>query len=112
MVDPVSIAGLAVSGISLLNDLRGTVSDLAKWQEVDLEVDSEWLELALAKGLVEGAVSDFAWVRSERVATLELKESHDLVVAFNKDQKKKYRIVRGRASGLIVLMRRRTSEVR
>jgi hypothetical protein len=112
MTDPISIAGLVVSGISLLNDLSRTVSDLTKWQESDLEVDSEWLGLALAKGIIDGNEGDFAWPRSDRVATLELKGTHDLVVPFNKDQRKKYRVVRGPASDRLVLMRKLTDTSR
>ena len=105
-MDFFSIAGLAVSGIGLLNDFGTTYRDILKWQEEDVEVDAEWLELALNKGIIEGTLDSFAWANLRRVPTLELKGTHQPVVAINKDKRVKYRIVRGSVDDRLVLMKK------
>lgn len=89
------IAGFIVSGISLLNELFQTHKDLTSWIEQDLEVDAEWLPLAISKGILEGSETQYAWAKSPSVATKELQGTHQIVIARNDEKKIKYRIVRG-----------------
>src|SRR5687768_18119476 len=100
------IAGLVVSGISLLNDLMNTFRDLKSWKEKDLPVDREWLGLAIEKGRMTGAIDSFCWVDEEKVPTKELKGKHQVVIAHNDAQKILYRIVRGRPDARSVLMQK------
>src|SRR5437899_3255671 len=67
------IAGLLVSGVSLFNDLVSRYQDLTAWTEADLPADEEWLELAIAKGIVPGSPSDYLWSAEDKVATRELR---------------------------------------
>jgi hypothetical protein len=60
------IAGLMVSGISLLNDLMSTSRDLKSWEEKDLLVDQEWLGLAIKNGRVTGAMESFCWAKEKK----------------------------------------------
>lgn len=107
MADLVSIAGLVVSGLSLLNDLRGTIGDITQWAEADLEVDSHWLSVALEKGVLDGdEATDFVWAAERKVPTLELKGEHQVVVAFNKQKEIIYRITLGQRPDRLILMRR------
>jgi hypothetical protein len=67
------IAGLIVSVIGVLNDLGRSLADLAKWQEMDITVDDEWLGEAIKQGVLTHQAADYAWVGESRVATRELK---------------------------------------
>lgn len=102
----IEIAGLIVSGISLLSDLYGRYKDLSSWSETDLKVDGDYLDLALAKRHLTGAAADYAWVREERVPTVELSGTHQVVVAYNAEKKIKYRLCRGRIDDRIILMKK------
>ena len=101
----IEIAGLVLSGISLLNDLVTRYQDAVEWGEGDLEVDREWLPLALSKGQLDGKESDYAWVRENRVPTVELRGTARVVIAYNQHAKVRYRICRGRADDRMILMR-------
>ncbi|MBX9588610.1 MAG: hypothetical protein K2X43_04845 [Hyphomonadaceae bacterium] len=90
------IAGMVISGVSLLNDLWGRFKDLSTWIEADLLVDREYLSLALAEGQLEGLEQEYAWSREESVPTRELRGTHRVVIAFNSERKIKYRLCRGR----------------
>jgi hypothetical protein len=89
----------------LINDLVSTHRDISRWEEADIQVDNEWLDLALEKKVIEGTSDLFSWARLERVPTLELKGTHHTVIAINKDKKIKYRIVRG-STDPVVLMKK------
>lgn len=105
------IAGIAISTIGTASELFGTYRDLTNWDEKDIEVDAEWLDLALQKGVLDGKVGDYSWPAERRVPTLELKGEHAVVIAINKDKRLKYRIVRGQlgsAGGRSILVRRVT----
>jgi hypothetical protein len=90
------IAGLVVTVVGVLNDLAKTYVDLAKWEETDIEVDDEWLELAIEKGVLTHEVGDYMWVSESRVPTRELRGTAKVVVAVNADRRIKYRIVQGK----------------
>ncbi len=77
------IAGLVVSGIGLIKDLYTLHSDLGSWGNEDLEVDREWLSLALANDVLSGAETEYSWAQLRRVPTLELKGSHEVVASHN-----------------------------
>jgi hypothetical protein len=100
------IAGLVISGVSLLNDLWGRYKDLSTWAESDLLVNRDYLPLALAKGIIQGGEGDFAWASEANVPTLELRGTHCVVIAYNEDKKTKYRITRGRSGDRAILMKR------
>ena len=48
------IAGLLISGFSLVNDLLSTHRDLSTWKTEDLLVDDKWLPVALKKDVISG----------------------------------------------------------
>jgi hypothetical protein len=100
------IAGVMISGVSLLNDLWGRFKDLSTWTEADLLVDGDYLPLALTAGHLQGAESDFMWSREEKVPSRELRGTHRVVVAYNADKKIKYRITQGRSDDRLILMKR------
>ena len=102
----IEIAGLIVSGIGLIKDLCALHDDVSSWSNEDLEVDSEWLELALQKELLSGEVTDYGWANLRSVPTRELQGTHEVVTAHNVDRKVLYRIVRGLEGGRIVLMKK------
>ena len=89
-----------------MKDLYALYSDLSSWPAEDLLVDSEWLPLALERDHLPGEEQDYAWARAERVPTLELKESHEVVVAHNSEKKVLYRVVRGPEADRLVLTRK------
>lgn len=103
----IEIAGLVVSGIGLVNDLISRYKDLAKWAEVDLLVDSQWLSLALSMKQIDGRSEDFVWANERRVPTRELQGTSNVVIAFNQEKKTKYRICRGRADDRLILMKKK-----
>jgi hypothetical protein len=102
----VSIAGLAVSAFGLVNDLASTYRDLSKWNEEDIEVDNEWLELAIKNNIIASSQESYTWSSLKHVPTRELNGTHQVVIAINKDKKLKYRIVRGPANDRLVLMKK------
>ncbi len=102
----IEIAGVMISGVSLLNDLLGRFKDLSIWTEADLLVDGEYLPLALAKGQIEGSAEEFVWSREERVPTRELSGTHRVVIAYNADKKIKYRLCQGRSDDRLILMKK------
>src|SRR6476646_7680354 len=89
------IAGLSVSGLSTVLNFRKTVQDWLAWKDEDVEVDNEWLDLAINKGVLEGKPGDYEWTRLISLPTAELKGTHSAVVAINKEKRIKYRIVQG-----------------
>ncbi len=100
------IGGLIVSGIGLIKDLYTLYGDLDTWDNEDLEVDNEWLQLALQKGILSGVEGDYSWPLLRSVPTLQLKSSHEVVTAHNADKKVLYRIVRGPKTDRVVLMKK------
>ena len=88
----IEFAGLIVSGFSFVKDLYEEYKDFSTWPMTDLPVDHHWLPLAIEKNLLEGSPGDYAWVRPGRIPTLELQETHKVVMVFNKDKKEVYRI--------------------
>jgi len=102
----IEIAGLIISGISLLKDLQNIFKDLNSWEEKDLVVDMEWVPLAIKKGILPGNESEYVWKRLENVSTLDLKGSHQVVIAHNDDKKTYYRIMQGPPHDLLVLMKK------
>ncbi len=88
------IAGLVVTSIGLAVDLAKKFADWAKWEERDVEVDCEWLQLALEKGVLDGTEQDYDWRMLKNAPTLELQKTHSVVVALNRQKKIRYRIVK------------------
>ncbi|MGQ3048078.1 MAG: hypothetical protein ACT6Q8_19730 [Niveispirillum sp.] len=108
-MDISTIAGLTISGLSLVNDLGNTIKDLRSWSEQDIEVDSDWLRLAISKGVLDGSEADYAWLLEKRLPSMELTGTHQAVVAVNTDKRIKYRIFLGnlnQASGRCILVRK------
>ena len=105
----IEIAGLAVSAIGVFNDLLLTYRDLTKWDQADIEVDSDWLDLALTEGVLPGSADQYRWMNERRVPSAELRGTHNVIVAINKDKRLKYRVVRGKihdANGRSILVRK------
>jgi hypothetical protein len=100
------IAGVMISGVSLLNDLWGRYKDLSAWTEADLLVDGEYVSLALAKGQLEGSAEQFVWSREDRVPTRELRGTHSVVNAFNAEKKIMHRLCQGRPDDRLILMKK------
>ena len=100
------VAGLIVSGISLIKDLLVLHEDLESWDQQDLEVDGEWLRLATEKELLPGSVEDYVWSALRHVSTRELKGTHQTAQAHNDDKKILYRIVQGPPDDRSVLMKK------
>jgi hypothetical protein len=96
----IEIAGLIFTGAGLINDLLSTYRDVNAWDERDLPVDSDWLQLAIEKGLLPKA--DYVWSAIESAPTRELRGTHQVVVAHSEDKKMLYRIVWGN----LILMNR------
>jgi len=95
-MDLVSVAGVLVSGVGVVNDLATTFRDLRKWEERDLEVDGEWLELAKSKGLLPAA--EYGWMGERRVPSAELKGTAHTVVCYNKEKRIVYKVVQGKVT--------------
>jgi hypothetical protein len=100
------IAGFAITFIGVLNDLVDSYRDSAKWSETEIEVDGDWLELALEKGVLSHSADDYAWVAERRVQTAELKGSLKVVIAANSEGRIRYRIVQGTTGDRLILMRK------
>ena len=102
----IEIAGLVLTGISLATDLASRHKDLTAWDTQELEVDRHWLALATENELLDGVEADYVWAAARSVASRELRGSHEVVLAHNDEKKTIHRIVRGRAAGQTVLMRK------
>jgi hypothetical protein len=89
------IAGLVLNGVGTVADLMSRFSDVAKWEEKDLPVNQEWLELALKQNILQGRPEDFAWVSLPRVPATEMKGTHAVVLVYNSESKVKYRLTEG-----------------
>lgn len=100
------IAGFIISGVGLISDLLGRYKDFTAWEEADLQVDGEWLSLALSKNQLPGHAEDYFWSAEEKVPTRKLKGTHQVVIAYNEKSKIKHRIVRGNQNNKLILMRR------
>ena len=79
------IAGLTITGINWALKLRKLYKDWNSWDESDVEVDGDWLDVALKMKVIEGSPQDFQWMRKERLPTAELKGTHSAVFAINKE---------------------------
>lgn len=86
----IEIAGLVLSGVSFAKDLYKKYKDYISWPQSDLQVDNEWLQLAIKKGILKGAINDYVWARPEKIPTLELRGSHEVVVFFNNEKKRHF----------------------
>ena len=106
MVDPISIAGVAISGIGLLANLVKKYKDFQTWKEKDLPGGPQWLAAAIEHGKMEGQKSDYAWPLYNRVATLEMEGTHEQVAAYDEKKRLRYRIVRGSPTNYHVLMKK------
>ncbi|MCH8925571.1 MAG: hypothetical protein IH924_05460 [Proteobacteria bacterium] len=96
------IAGIVVSGLGLMADLAGKIADWNRWEQgKDLLVDGDWVAVAIDKGILDGAVSDYSWSKADKVATRELKGTRSVFMAIDDKKKIKYRIVR--KSGLVLM---------
>jgi hypothetical protein len=89
------IAGLAVSGVNLALTLQKSFKDWLSWKECDLEVELDWLPVALEMGVFDGKEEDFEWTRVTRLPIAELRGTHSAVIAFNDQKKIRYRIAVG-----------------
>ena len=103
------LAGFAISGINSLLTFRKAYKDWSSWDERDVEVELDYLDVALEKGVIEGNKDEFAWMRITRLPTAELKGTHCAVVAINAEKKIKYRIVVGRPDDRVILVRQTKS---
>jgi hypothetical protein len=100
------IAGVVISGLSLINDLFRQFKDASAWTESDLPIDGEnWLKLAIEKDLLPGPLNSYKFAREERVSSLELERRAAVVYAFNDERKCKYRLCWGRPGDRLILMR-------
>ena len=88
-------SGLIISGIGVIHDLLKSYADIRIWKEDDLEVDGEWLTLAIEKGILQGPESSYTWSSENKVPSRELRGTHQVVVAFNAEKRIKYRIRQG-----------------
>ena len=102
----VSIAGLAITAFGLWHNLSKDHKDLSQWEESDLEVDFEWLNVAIEKGFLDGEKSDYEWPVAKRVNTLLLKGNHQTVIAINEDKRSRHRLVVGPPGDRLVLVRK------
>ena len=102
VAEVLSIAGLAISGIGLFAQLSKDVHDFGNWDEQDLPVDRDWLDLAIKQGILESG--DYRWRRLEKVPIAELSEKASTVIAYNEEKRVKYRIVRHGRDDILVLM--------
>ena len=105
-MDIISVAGLAISAFGLFKDLAQKHEDLDTWKEEDLPVDRYWLPTALEKGYLTGDTADYAWPLIVSAPTLEMKGTHEVVLAVNEKKKTKYRLVQGPPAGRLILMRK------
>lgn len=91
----IEIAGLAVSGLNLALNLFKTVKDARSWEERDIEVDSDWLGLAIEKGILSGPETNYQWMNEARVPSTELRGTCSPVLALNDERKIRYRLFQG-----------------
>ena len=98
-------AGILISGLGLLNDIATSEREIAKWSEADLQVDEEWLPLAIEKGHLQGSLAEYTWSWASKVPTRELRGTHQVVYAYNSEKQIKYRIVQGVDATLILTKR-------
>ena len=104
------IAGAVISGISLLRNIkRDRSSDTRDWVDKDLEVDNQWVAVAIESGFLKGSTADYAWPVARRVPTLELKGTHEQVRAIDAERRILYRIVWGPPANRMVLMKKKPS---
>ena len=99
----IEIAGLMVSGIGLVTNLVKTFKDIAEWDEEDIEVDNDWLAVALEKNVLSGQPDHFAWLHLRRLPTAELRGTHAAVIAHNDKKRLKYRLVMGSPIDRLIL---------
>ena len=86
--------GESISIIGLGWQLYEKYKNAQAWETQDKLVDNKWLDLAKEKGVLE-PVPNYRWARPERVETLLLARTHDLIYALDKKNKIKYRIIWG-----------------
>lgn len=94
----VEIAGLSITSLGAAANLGRLFKDFTKWDEKDLQVDQDWLGLALQNGHLDGDIADYGWMGERQVPSAELRGSHSVVIAVNKDKRVKYRICQGTLS--------------
>jgi hypothetical protein len=105
----IEIAGLAVSGLNLALNLFKTAKDARSWEERDIEVDSDWLGLAIEKAILPGPDSDYQWMNESRVPSAELRTTYSPVIAHNDERRIRYRLFQGGATtigGRLMLVKR------
>ncbi len=102
----ISIANLAITALGVFHSLRKSHKDLQNWEESDLEVEFPWLDVALEKGFLDGEKSDYAWPLDRSVNMLELKGTHQTVLAINENKRSRHRLVVGPPSKRHVLVRK------
>ena len=102
----IEIAGITIGGVGLAATLVQTYKDLAGWKTEDLQVDRNWLELAMKNGRIDGAPEDYHWSRAESVETRREAGTHEIVFAAATKGRIKYRIVRGYGKDRLVLMQK------
>ena len=94
--DGISVIGLAVT-------LWQKHKEAKTWTQEDKLVDSEWLELAKEKGVIDPEVI-YGWSVPESVERRLLAGTHEMVFALDPERKIKYRITNGHA----ILLARKT----
>jgi len=105
-MEVIAIAGLAITAFGVIHNLVKHHKDIETWEESDLEVEFPWLAVALERGFLDGESSDYAWPLAKRVDTLELKGTHQTVLAIHKDKRMRYRLVVGPPGNRHVLVRK------
>jgi len=73
-------------------------------EQQDMEVDGEWLPLALKKGILQGNEIDYQWVSHRRVPTCELNGQSAVIIPNNENKKIVNRIVKGKVDDRLVLV--------
>jgi protein-tyrosine-phosphatase len=81
--------GISIIGLSL--QLWKKYKSAQTWETQDKQVDSQWLDLAKEKGVLDLNL-DYRWSRPEKVETRLFQESHDVIYALDEENKIKYRI--------------------
>jgi hypothetical protein len=94
------IAGLAVSGVNLALNLFKTARDAQAWQEKDIQVDDEWLKLAIEAGVLPAPECGYEWLNEHHVPSAELRGRCSPVIAHNDVQRIRYRLFLGQPASI------------
>ena len=81
-------------------------------QEIDLLVDTKWLDLAIEKGLFESTDGEFSWLKEEKVQTVTLDGARHIMWLIDQPNGICRRVARkaDKMGNLSILMRRPPEE--